>query len=408
MKKYWKFAATIVVIVLSIGTYQVNSAKSAKQYPEFVIKTLSGDANEIKPLVLEGAYTDTTAMNYVNTNLKIASDGSTFTNRSFLNQVIGQPPTMIKELQEEYRTFMRGKTSQVSSFFEDNQILAYADIDFNMSSLRLRDFKFDISVLSKVDGNTESFTVEVPDSGELEDVYVEDVQMVEGELNLITQNIRENNVDFFDEKHIYTIDMTNQKIINHEAIIQVPHGQDDKSIDVQLIRTSPKKANEHLIIVKTERKVVEDAESIREEVINQEFISYNLATKKKERINVPDLRLDENQLSFFDGSTIYFMTLDGVGQKLVVTPYSLADNQIESAFSLQLFGEKDIVYGQMTTVKDGKLYVSSSQMTPKIKADVIVADAHSGETLFKGQLALEGSPKEKTNFELYINEMYVN
>jgi hypothetical protein len=408
MKKYWKFAATIVVIVLSIGTYQVNSAKSAKQYPEFVIKTLSGDANEIKPLVLEGAYTDTTAMNYVNTNLKIVSDGSTFTNRSFLNQVIGQPPTMIKELQEEYRTFMRGKTSQVSSFFEDNQILAYADIDFNIGSLRSRDFKFDISVLSKVDGNTESFTVEVPDSGELEDVYVEDVQMIEGELKLITQNIRKNNDDFFDEKHIYTIDMANQKIINHEAIIKVPHGQDDKSVDVQLIRTSPKKANEHLIIVKTERKVVKDAESIREEVINQEFISYNLATKKKERINVPDLRLDENQLSFFDGSTIYFMTLDGVGQKLVVTPYSLADNQIESAFSLQLFGEKDIVYGQMTTVKDGKLYVASSQMTPKIKADVIVADAHSGETLFKGQLALEGSPKEKANFELYINEMYVN
>jgi hypothetical protein len=177
---------------------------------------------------------------------------------------------------------MRGKTSQVSSFFENNHILAYADVDYNIGSLRSRDFKFDISVLSKVDGNIESFTVEIPDGEELEDVYVEDVQMVEDKLNLITQNITENNVDFFDEKHIYTIDMANQKVINHEAIIQVPHGQEDKSIDVQLIRKSPKKANEHLIIVKTERKVVQDAESIREEVINQEILSYNLATKKKE------------------------------------------------------------------------------------------------------------------------------
>lgn len=76
MKKYWKFAAIIVVIVLSIGTFHVNSNTSAKQYPEFVIQTQSGDVNEIKPLVLEGFYTDTSAMNYVNTNLKITSDGS--------------------------------------------------------------------------------------------------------------------------------------------------------------------------------------------------------------------------------------------------------------------------------------------------------------------------------------------
>ena len=39
MKKYWKFTATIAVIVLSIGTFYVNSALSAPQYPEFVIQS---------------------------------------------------------------------------------------------------------------------------------------------------------------------------------------------------------------------------------------------------------------------------------------------------------------------------------------------------------------------------------
>lgn len=406
MKKYWKFAAIIFVIVLSIGTFHVNAAISAKQYPEFVIKTQSGDANEIKPLVLEGSYTDTSAMNYISTNLKITSDGTTYNSRSFLDQVIGHPPTVIKKFQEEYRTFMRGKSSQISSYFENNQLLAYADVDYKMGSLRSRDFMFDISVLSKDDGNIDSFTVEVPDGGKLEDVFVEDVQMVDHKLHLITQNMMKNSVDFFYEKHIYTIDMANQKISNHEAMIQVPEGQNGTRIDVQLIRTSPTKAFEHLIIQKTEKKLIEDSESLREEVINQEIISYNLATKEKEKINVPDLRLDENQLSFFDGSTIYFMTLDG--QELVVTPYSLVDDQIGSSFSIQLFGEKDIVHGQMTTVKDGKLYVASSQMTSNIKSDVIVADAHSGETLFKGQLALKGSSKENNHFELFINEMFVN
>lgn len=406
MKKYWKFAAIIVVIILSIGTFQVSSAISAKQSPEFVIKTLSGDENEIKPLVLEGFYTDPSAMNYVNKNLKITAGGSTFSNSSFLDQVIGHPSTMIKELQEEYRTFMRGKTTDISSFFEDNHILAYANVDFNMSSLRSRDFKFDIAVLSKVDGTIESFTLEVPDSKELENVTVENIQIIGENLYIITQNMKSIHNDFYDERHIYTIDTAYQKIINQEAIIQIPEGQDDKGIDVQIMRTSPKKANEHLIIIKTETKVIEDTESIREEVINQEVISYNLATKEKVNINVEDLRLDENQLSFFDGSTIYFMALDE--KELVVTPYSLIDDQIGTAYRIPLFGEKDFTYGQMTTVKDGKLYVASSQMTSKIKADVIVADAHSGELLFKGQLALKDSSKEINHLELYINEMFVN
>jgi hypothetical protein len=405
MKKYWKFAAIIMIIVLSIGAFYVNSATSAEQYPEFIIQTQSGEVDEIKPLVLEGSYSDTSSMNHVGTNLKITADGSTYNSRSFLDQLIGQPPIVIKELQEEYRTFMRGKNHLVDLFFENNQFLAYADVDYNMGLSRSNDFKFDISVLNKEDGHINSFTVDVPDGGGLEYVFVEDVQMVEDELKLITQNTLRNSDDAYDEKHIYTIDIANQKIDNHEAIIQVPEGQDGTHVDIQLIRTSPKKANEHLIIVKTERKVIEDKESIREEVINQEVISYNLATKEKEKVNVPDLRLDENQLSFFDGSTIYFMTLDG--QELVVTPYSLVDNQIGKVFSIQLFGEKDIVHGQMTTVKDGKLYIASSQMNSNIKADVIVADLKTGETLFKGQLAFKNPSEDHNHFDLFIHEMFV-
>jgi hypothetical protein len=402
MRKYWKFTAIIVVIVLSIGTFYVNSATSAEQYPEFIIQKQSGDAEEIKPLVLEGSYTDTSSMSYVSTNLKISAEGSTYNSRSFLNQILGQPPTVIKEFQEEYRTFMRGKDPFVDWYFENNQFLAYAGVDY---PLRSRDFIFDISVLNKEDVHINSFTVEVPNSGELEHVFVEDVQMVEEELYLITRNMIRKYDDFYDEKHIYTIDLANQKVSNHEAIIQFPKVQDDTRINVQLIGTSPTKANEYLIIVKTENKVIEDTESRREEVIKQEIFSYNLATKEKVKINVPDLKLDHNQLSYIDGSTIYFMILEG--EELVVTPYSLVDDQVGQVFSIPLSGENGIVRGQITTVKDGKLYVASSQMTPNINVDVIVADVHTGETLFKGQLAQKNSTVEKSHFELYMTEMFV-
>jgi len=407
MRKYWKFIATITVIVLSIGTFYVNSAMSEEQHPEFVIQTISGDEEEVKPLVLEGSNTDTSSMSYVSTNLTITAEGSTYNSRSFLDQIIGQPPTVIKDFQESYRTFMRGNDPFVNWYFENEQFLAYATVDYNISSLRSRDFKFDISMLNKEDGNIDSFTLKVPDGEKLEHIFVEDVQKVDDEIFLITQNMIRNNENFYEEEHIYTIDIANQKVSNHEVIIQVPEELDDTRIDVQLIRTSPTEANEHLIIVKKEERMIEDTESIRTEVINQEIISYNLATKEKVIIDVPGLLLDENQLSFIDGSTIYFMILDG--QELVVTPYSLVDNKVSQTYRIELSGEEGYTHGQMTTVKDGKLYVASSQMSPElnIEADVIVADTQTGDTLFKGQLALDGSSKEDKNFELYFHEMFV-
>ena len=403
MKKYWKLTAIIAVIVLSIGTFYVSSARSAEAYPEFVIETISGDVREIESLVLRGSYTDTALMNTVSTNLKLTADGSTYNSRSFLDQLIGHPPTLIKGFQEEYRTFMRGKSSDVALFFENKQVLAYADVDYNTSSLKSRDFKFDISVLNKEDGNIDSFTVGVPDSEELEYLYVEGVQLVESELHLITHNALRNNDDNYEEKHLYTIDMTNQKISNHESIIQVPSWQDDTYINIQLVRTSPTKAFEHLIIQRTEEKIIEDTESTRTEDIKQELIAYNLATKEKEEIILPDLSLKEFQLSFFDGSIIYFTRLDG--QELVVTPYRLMDKQVGKTFSIQLSSDSDQV--PMITVSEGKLYAITPQMYSNLNNNVIVADANTGETLFNGQVAIKGSLKEQENFELYIYEVFV-
>lgn len=405
MKKYWKFIATTTIIVLSIGTFYVSSTMSAESHPEFVIKTISGNAEEIKPLLLEGSYTS--SMSYVGTNLKITSDGTTYDSRSFLDQIIGQPPTVIKDFQEKYRSFMRGKDPLVNYFFENEEFLAYANVDYRLDSLRSRDFKFNISVLNKKDGSIDSFTEEVPDSGELEYISVDDVQKVEGELYLITRNMMRNNDNFSEEAHIYTINIANQKISDHEAIIDTTNGQSDTRVNVRLVETAPTKANNHLIIVKTELKVIEDVESIREEFINQEIISYSLATKEKEIIDVPELRLDENQLSFFDGSLVYFTRLEE--QELVVTPYSLVDNQLGKAYSIQISGENGHVGGQMTTVNDGKLYITSSQMSPNldIDADVVVADAKTGETLFRGQITLEDSSDETRQFDLFLHEIYV-
>ncbi|MFD1736708.1 hypothetical protein ACFSCX_09025 [Bacillus salitolerans] len=405
MKKYWKFTATIIVIILSIGSFYINAARSAEHFPEFVIHTISGDVQEIERLVLDGSYVDTSSQDYVSTIIKITAEGSTYNGRSFLDKIIGQPPTLIKDLQEEYRTFMRGKYSSIDQYFENQQFLAYADVSNQHGSLRSRDFKFNISLLNKNDNTNYSFTVDVPDNEKLDYIFIQDVQMVENVLYLITRNSIASPDRLFNEEHIYTIDIVNQKISNHEAIFQVAKGKSNTQTHISLIGSSPTKASQHLVFQITEEEVIEEAESTRVKDSTQKIISYNLTTKEKIDINVPDMNSEENQLSLIDDSILYFTKLDG--QELIVTTYSLVDKQVGKVFKLEFSGEKGEERFPLLTVKDGKFYAATSQIKSIINTVVIVADVTTGKTLFKGQLAIKDSTQKKGSFELYLHELLV-
>lgn len=403
MKKYWKLVFTVIVILLSIATFYVNAALSAEEHLAFEIKTVSGDAGEIKGLVLDGYYENTNSN--VSNNLTITTEGSTYMSYTFLDLLIGQQDVMIKELQEEYRSFMRGKTEGINLFSEDDQYLAYANVRYKMDSMRSSDFKFDVSVLNKKDGDTNAFTLEAPNSESLDHMFVESVQMIGNELSIITQNSIRENDEYHDEQHIYTINLDNQTISNHEELYKAAQ-ENNMYTNVQVIETNPTKANERIIFSRTEEEMMEDTESTitMEGDRNQEIISYNLVTKERETIDVPELNLVENQLSFFEGSTLYFIKVEE--QKLVVTPYSLVDDQVGQAINLPLSSDNEgELQDPLIKVNNGKIYAVGAEMNKDIEADVVVADLKTGETLFEGQIALKDSSDEMESYELWFHEI---
>ncbi|MGB5945499.1 hypothetical protein [Paenisporosarcina sp.] len=404
MKKYWKFTSIIAVIVLSIGTFYVNSAMSATQYPEFVINKKSGNAEEIKSLVLEGGYHEGSSMNYTNNHLEITSDGSEYRNgSSLLDLVIGRPAPMIQELQDEYRNFMRGKEN-LDSFFENNKLLAYADVKYKIGSSTSRDFKFAISILNKDDGNTTSYDIKVPDSSVVDYIVVNDVQVVEKELKIITHNYTSENEKNFNEKHIYTLDISTGAISNNETILSIPDQQGNTHIYADLIKTNHKQANEDLIFIKTQEKMIQDEESDMNAETSRELISYNLETNDQKTIEFPE-NLKEHQISFFDGTTIYFSNLSE--QNLIITPINIENGQAGKEFTTQLSNETSNTEPPIIVVKDGKLYVTTQLTNLTTKASVAVFDVKTSETLYEGEVERKNSPKNMEEFELYIYEMSV-
>ncbi|RAZ79290.1 hypothetical protein [Planococcus halotolerans] len=407
MKKYWKSIAVIIGIILSIGTFYVNSAISAEHYPVLTVQTVNGDVEEMESLIIEGAYRNLSSMNYLGTDLKITAQGSSYNSPSLLDRVTGYYPTVIKELKEANRSFMRGKSLAANQYFEDNQFLAYANIDQKISSLGSSKFNFEISVLNKADDEVNSFTLKVPVEDGLDHVFLEDVQLVKDKIYLITQNMTIKNDDFNDEKRVYEIDRISQKLTNQEALLKFTQWKESLHTHIQLVEGSPTAATEHIIMVKTEDTVMEDTESTRVTDSKQEIISYNLASKVTETINIPGLNLEENQLSFVKGSTIYFTRVEE--QELIVTPYQLGANQVEQDYRIQLRStiDNEHIESPIISVEEDKLYVVSRQIDSNFNGDVAVVDIKTGEPLFEGQITLGNSSEEHGDFEIYMHEISV-
>lgn len=408
MKKYWKFTATIAVIVLSIGAFYVKSALSASQSPEFTIEKQSGDAKEIESLVLEGGYHEGIVMSYTNTHYKITSNGSENINmNSFIDQVRGQGPTVIKDLQKKYRDFMRRKSESIDSFFENGKLLAYADVKFKMDSPSSRHYTFDISILNKDEGNSTSFKLKVPDTSvaETDYIFVEDVQVIDNELKVMTHNTMRKNDKFYNEKHIYTLDISTGTITNNEKILSIPVDQGDSYVDAQLINTNPLQANENVAFLITHSPLEEGLDGLRESSSSKEIIFYNLKTQKIDTIEMPE-SLNDNQVSFLEGSTIYFSKVNE--QNLNITPFTIENHEIGDEFTFRLSNEiSDEVPPQLIVIED-KLYAVSQIMNSKTNASVAVVNVKTGESLYEGEVVMKNSPKSIQEFELYLYEMSVN
>ena len=347
-------------------------------------------------------------MSYTNTHFKITSEGSEYRNgRSLLDQVRGQPAPIIKDLQKKYRNFMRGKGQFIDLFFENDKVLAYADVKYNMSASSSRDFKFDISILNKDDGNTTSFNINVPDTSVAEYIYIEDVQLIGNELKLITHNTIRKNESFFNEKHIYTLDISTGTITNNEKIFSIPEEHGDSYVDARLINTNPLQANENLVFLKTQNNFIQEegSDGFKESSSNIELISYNLKTQEKETIELPE-SLKDSQVSFLEGSTIYFSKFSE--QSLIVTPYSIENNHAGREFKIKLSNTINNEELPIIIVKENKLYAVSRLSDSKTNASVAVINVKTGETLYEGEVVRKNTPKSTQEFELYIYEMSVN
>lgn len=380
MKKYWILIVISIAMVASIGTFYMQSALATGNMPKVTIEKKQGDDKEIGSLSMSGYYYG--ELNYVGEEFEIGSEGIEYSkNKSLFERVdrfYGSP--RIKELQKEYRNFMRGKYSDIYSYFEDEKYLVYADVSYKNPYTVSSGFEFKIAILDKKTNKTTMFEHLVPNSGDFWHLYTLNVQLVDDQLKVITRNnVREGDSE---EIRLYTFDVEEETLVNDEVILATEGAEDERIEITRLDADDPTRDNQHLVLDKKVIGYVEvEDEGYFEEVVGEELVVYDLDSDISKIINLESFT-ELGHPEYVNGSNVSFIDFTENGSVKIAT-YDIESEQIVGNFDVTLTSNTE---GKTMAFNDGKLYLVDSYINFDTAAFLTVIHLENGDTLFEGEI----------------------
>ncbi|MEC5424549.1 hypothetical protein QGM71_13695 [Virgibacillus sp. C22-A2] len=406
MIRYWKLISIVSVIVLAIGTFYIQSAVALSNYPRFVFQKISGDEEEVENIKLQGSYHDEGMQDG---NLHITSDETVYYNElSFLERLGGvNQPSRITRLREEHRNFMRGKDRDLSMLYDDESMIGYANVAAGPFGSGNRDFEIKVEVLDKKSNSTTKFTVDLPEKERYRYVYVEDVQIVNGEMKVITRNYSYETNSDNTEMHLYSLDIGGQKVVGDDVLITSSEsyvGGAWSAVEF-LDETHNLSSSKYIVYNINHWKDVQEKEgNYYQEKAGSEISAYHMETGKHIQFELPEEISQANYKASVDGSIIYFSIGTETGFEVIA--FNMDRQKEESSQRLEITRPIVDIEEDLIKVKDGKVYISSSNKAPDRESNISVIDLESGKLLYEGFIELEKQQSNR-NYSLYIHQMIV-
>src|SRR5690625_5880976 len=118
---------------------------------------------------------------------------------------------------------MRGKTSNSILYYETDEQIAYAEVEsnqllYNIINVDVNEFTFTIYVLDKQSHNETSFELPDPYEEKYTFIDVEGVQIIQGNLKVITRNYVYPEDADVEEIHVYTFNLDKQELMDDESV----------------------------------------------------------------------------------------------------------------------------------------------------------------------------------------------
>ncbi|MBP1968445.1 hypothetical protein J2Z83_000537 [Virgibacillus natechei] len=407
MMRYWKLITIMVVVVLSIGSYYIESAITGTNYPEFVFEHHSGNEEEVKNLILDAQYINELKHNM----LQVTAEGTKYQNEeSYLEGLESHVDDTIKQLQEDYPSFMRGKSEHsLAPFYENETILVYVNQNTNSPDAEKSDFTLDIEVLDKGSGDRTAFTIKLPETKDYQTMRIGDVQVIDGEMKIITRNflhVAQTGYTSSEEIHVYNLDVANQEVTSNEVIVSNAEPNNATVTYITIINEHGGiNQNEYVLVHFDYMETVEHENgSSNLEQIGRELIAYNLETNEQEELDLPEALQDSLHTALLSDSTIYFNKLTETGVEILT--YDLNSKEIETEKVLEDTAAFEVE--PHMAVKNDNMYLTSKYKYTDSHAAIFVVDLTEGDILYEGAVEMKDQQAEKEEEDvLYIDDMLI-
>jgi hypothetical protein len=404
--------STVLITVIVIGMFYFQASTAASNNPEFVIKKVSGSNDEGKKL---SVYGDFITHGRPQDTLHIDDTETIYTNEiSYIEDLNGVYHTSeIKQLQRDYRNFMRGKELTTTSlYYEDEDHLAYSNIEWDYQEMdaRASDFTFNIEVLDKESKDVTVINESMPNQNAYEYALVEDVQKINGKLKVVVRLsiATEDSYEPFEEIHIYTFDINSETLIADDIVAssgRSEKGENSNTWNQLSIFTDSEniQPQKYLLTKKVKVKEVQEGTESKTEETDQKFTLYNYETNEQIELFKEKQQRDFENISIY-GSTIYFINKTSNG--LEILPYQIENGEFSTKQTIQIKISKDHGFPAIK-LKNNRLYVVSPYKDSNTEAYILIADLKTWKTLYEGTIEKTNSSENLVDYSLSINSLNI-
>ncbi|WP_096270862.1 hypothetical protein [Paucisalibacillus globulus] len=409
LKRFWKLIALAITIVAILVTYFIHTAiVVASQFPDLEIKTISGDKSVLEHIAITGDYYQEEGNS---SPLIVTLEGSTYYEElSYFEKLEPYfPPNEATKLKDNYRNFMRGKMYNPSSFFDNEEHLAYVGAEISdWGTNYLPEYYLEVDVLNKETNKSHSFQTDLPGVEEVNHVDVLKAQVVKENLYVIVKLNYLLADQYVDEIKVYTMDISSGQIVGDQTLFD-PSEQSNKDRWSHLSflnHHSEIGSGDNLLLVKDIGRDLEVnqtdgfTDEIKSELLERAFYIYNISTNQLQELQIPEehyekLLLNEFNLSGFVFDTHVYISYVDEGN-LVVLSYSLENYKLESQQTYSL-KELDMEDSNIKII-DNKIYAVENDM--KNTAKIFVGDVTTGEVLYKGEIVSKQNSDDRNDYSL--------
>ena len=400
MKKYGWTIGLCLFSAAVIAAFLVYSAFD--RLPQYALVTVEGDESAAARVELLGH----TTVAGLYGPIAVTTEGGIYdSEKSYYRKTIAEARPWIdympdiRKLQEDYRNFMRGK-GNYRGLYQDDDWLVYVETSGSYAPGKGDSVTFHVDMLDKTSNQKKRFSAKVtlPSEAlpyEFDYVDVLDVQRVGKELHVMTMQDQ--------TCVVFVMDPDSGSVLRADALDFGAFGEGG-AIPVQIIGEARRSyPNEHVVIMLKEWIPLTDGAAMSSEHELEYLASYHYATGEireiagMERDRAGDMfndyQIEEGVLSLINYNA----------NQAEFRSFRLDSGEVRSfVVHAQQFGAESI---ESVKLSDGKLHLLLLGDEPSL----VILDARSGETLYRGIVKAEGNAEEARRHmeELHLHNLEI-